>query len=305
MHILVLGSAAGGGVPQWNCNGLVSRAAREGKSVAPARTQASVAVSSDGASWFLINASPDLRQQILAQRKLWPPAGRLRGSPLKAVVLTGGEIDNVSGLLCMRERQAFTLWATERVHSTLDANPMFEALDRELVDRRILRLGAPIQLSGPEGALGLEIEAFAVPGKVPLYMERHASSLAGAPEETIGLEISDGKSSFHFIPGCARMTPESRQRIEKSALLFFDGTLWSDEEMITAGLGTKTGQRMGHMSMSGPEGSIASLATLEVQRRIFIHVNNSNPALLADSPQRKALEQAGWEVAFDGMEIEL
>jgi pyrroloquinoline quinone biosynthesis protein B len=305
LHILVLGSAAGGGVPQWNCNGLVSRAAREGKSVAPARTQASVAVSSDGTSWLLINASPDLRQQILAQRRLWPPAGRLRGSPLKAVVLTGGEIDNVTGLLCMRERQAFMLWATERVLSTLDANPMFEALDRELVDRCILRLGTPIQLSGAEGPLGLEVEAFAVPGKVPLYMERHASSLAGAPEETIGLEISDGKGSFHFIPGCARMTPDIRRRIEKSALLSFDGTLWSDEEMITSGLGTKTGQRMGHMSMSGPEGSIAILGALEVQRRIFIHVNNSNPALLADSPQRKALEHAGWEIAFDGMEIEL
>jgi pyrroloquinoline quinone biosynthesis protein B len=187
----------------------------------------------------------------------------------------------------------------------LEANPMFDALDRELVDRRILTLGAPVQLSGPEGPLGLTVEAFAVPGKVPLYMERRASSLAGAPEETIGLEISHANRAFHFISGCARMTPDIRKRIERSALLFFDGTLWSDEELIASGLGTKTGQRMGHMSMSGPEGSLASLAILELGRRIFIHVNNSNPALLSDSPERLALEQAGWEVAFDGMEIEL
>jgi pyrroloquinoline quinone biosynthesis protein B len=305
LQILVLGSAAGGGVPQWNCNGPVSRAAREGRPHVPARTQASIAVSKDGASWALINASPDLRQQVVAQPKLWPPADRLRGSPIKAVVLTGAEIDNVVGLLSMRERQAFTLWATGPVLATLDENPMFAALDHEVVDRRILNLGAPTQVSGPEGPLGLSMEAFAVPGKVPLYMERRTGILAGAPGDTIGLEVSDGSSCFHFIPGCARMTPDIRRRIEKSALLFFDGTLWSEEEMILSGLGTKTGQRMGHMSMSGPEGSIAGLARLELGRRIFIHVNNSNPVLLANSPERKALEQAGWEVAFDGMEIEL
>jgi pyrroloquinoline quinone biosynthesis protein B len=305
LHILVLGSAAGGGVPQWNCNGVVSRAAREGSPGAPARTQASIAVSSDGARWVLVNASPDLRQQTAVQRKLWPPADRLRGSPIEAVVLTGGEIDNVAGLLSMRESQAFTLWATERVLMALDANPMFEALDRELVDRRKLVLGASKQLSGPEGPLGITIEAFAVPGKVPLYMERQASNLSGTPEETIGLQISDGDGVFHFIPGCARITSEIRRRIGNSALLFFDGTLWTDDEMIASGLGTKTGQRMGHMSMFGPEGSIASLASLGISRRIFIHVNNSNPALLADSTERMQLEKAGWEVAFDGMEIDL
>jgi pyrroloquinoline quinone biosynthesis protein B len=160
-------------------------------------------------------------------------------------------------------------------------------------------------VTGPEGDLGLTVQAFSVPGKVPLYMEKQEKSLAGPPEETIGLAVSDGRQSFHYIPGCGAMNPDIRRRIEGSALLFFDGTLWRDDEMITAGLGSKTGQRMGHLSMSGPDGSMALLAATPLGRRIFIHINNSNMVLLADSPERQALESAGWEVAHDGMEIGL
>jgi pyrroloquinoline quinone biosynthesis protein B len=305
VRIIVLGSAAGGGVPQWNCNGPVSRAARAGSFAAPARMQASLAVSADGKDWVVINASPDLRQQILATPRLWPVDGKLRDTPIKAVVLTGGEIDNVAGLLSLRERQPFVLWATAGVHAALDANPIFEALDRALVERRALALDRPTALAGPGGALGLSLEAFSVPGKVPLYMESRSESLAGRPDGTIGLAIEHGRQRFHFIPGCAAMNPQIRRRITDSQLLFFDGTLWRDDEMITSGLGTKTGQRMGHLSMSGPEGSMALLADVPLGRRVFIHVNNSNPALLADSAERKALAAAGWEVAHDGMEIEL
>jgi pyrroloquinoline quinone biosynthesis protein B len=305
LQILVLGSAAGGGVPQWNCNGVVSQAARAGMASAPPRTQASIAVSADGKNWVIINASPDLRQQILANEQLWPAPGRLRDSPIKAVVLTGGEIDNVAGLLSLRERQAFSLWATGRVLGNLEANPIFEGLDRAIVARQRLPLDERTTVTGPEGDLGLTVQAFSVPGKVPLYMEKQEKSLAGPPEETIGLAVSDGRQSFHYIPGCGAMNPDIRRRIEGSALLFFDGTLWRDDEMITAGLGSKTGQRMGHLSMSGPEGSIALLAATPLGRRIFIHINNSNTALLADSPERQALMSAGWEVAHDGMEIEL
>lgn len=305
MQIIVLGSAAGGGVPQWNCNGPISRAARDGTEHGLARTQASIAVSGDGTTWAVLNASPDLRQQILANQCLWPDGAHLRDSPIKTVVLTGGEVDNVAGLLSLRERQAFRLWATQRVLANLDANPIFDALDRTLVERRALPLEQPVALSGPEGELGLSIEAFAVPGKVPLYLEGRSDSLAGAPEETIGLAISDRRLTFHFIPGCAAMTPELRRRLEGSALLFFDGTLWQDDEMVAAGLGTKTGKRMGHLSMSGPEGSMATLAGICLGRRIFIHINNSNRALLAESKERKELESAGWEVAHDGMEVVL
>jgi pyrroloquinoline quinone biosynthesis protein B len=306
LRILVLGAAAGGGVPQWNCNAPISAGVREGRLDSPCRTQASIAVSPDRERWVLINASPDLRQQLTQQRSLWPRPGRLRDSPVHAVVLTGGEIDNIAGLLSMRERQPFSLWATERVLTMLDDNPVFEALERGVVQRRPLALDQATTLSGPEGNLGIQVSAIAVPGKVPLYLEKQAGGdLAGSPDGSIGLEVSAGGKTFHYLPSCAALTPAIRDRIRGSSLLFFDGTLWSDDEMVAAGLSEKTGRRMGHMSMSGPEGSIALLGDLEIRRKMFIHVNNSNPALLADSPQRAELVRAGWDVAADGLEIDL
>lgn len=303
MRIVVLGAAAGGGVPQWNCNAPISRGVREGRIASPCRTQASIAVSLDGERWLLLNASPDLRQQLTEQRCLWPRPGRLRNSPVHAVLLTGGEVDNVAGLLTMRERQAFSLWATGEVLALLDANPIFEALDRAIVARCPLALDTPIDIAGPDGALGIQVLAFAVPGKVPLYMEKQpAGGLAG---QAIGLELSAGGRRFHYIPGCANLTLEIRRRIAGSSLLFFDGTLWRDDEMIALGTGSKTGRRMGHMSMSGPDGSVALLGDLNIGRKMYIHINNSNPALLADSPERAELNRAGWEIAADGMEIEL
>jgi pyrroloquinoline quinone biosynthesis protein B len=306
MHILVLGSAAGGGVPQWNCNAPISRGVREGGLVSSAKNQASIALTADGERWVLVNASPDLRQQILLRRALWPREGRRRDSPIEAVLLTGAEIDNVAGLLTMRERQAFAIWSTARVLDMLAENPIFEVLDGALVARRPLRLDEPTAIAGPAGETGITATAFAVPGKVPLYLEkRTGGDLAGAAEGSIGLELSDGRRRLHYIPGCAKLTDEIRRRITGSALLFFDGTLWSDDEMIVAGVGEKTGRRMGHMSMAGPAGSVAQLAGIEIARKLFIHVNNTNPALLPDSAERAQLREAGWEVAADGMEIEL
>jgi len=306
LRILVLGGAAGGGVPQWNCNASISSGAREGRIESPCRTQASIAISSDRERWVLVNASPDLRQQFLEQRQLWPRPGRLRDSPVQAVLLTGGEIDNMAGLLTMRERQAFSLWATRQVLTMLDDNPIFEALDRDLVQRCPLPLDRSVAIAGPEGELGIRVLAFPVPGKVPLYLEKQAGGdLAGSAEGSIGLEISAGGKTIHYVPGCASLTPGIRTRINRSDLLFFDGTLWNDDEMIAAGTGQKTGRRMGHMSISGPEGSIALLGDLEIGRKIFIHVNNSNPVLLAHSPQRAELNRAGWDIAADGMEIDL
>src|SRR5262249_33970614 len=161
---------------------------------------------------------------------LWPADGRLRDSPIKAVLLTGGEIDNVAGLLSLRERQPITIWATESVHAALDANPIFEALDRTIVERRTLALQRPTALTGPGGTLRVSVEAVSVPGKVQLYLGSRSESLAGRPEGTIGLEIGDGRQHFHFIPGCVAMNPDIRRRIEVSPLLFFDGTLWRDDE---------------------------------------------------------------------------
>ena len=202
MRIVVLGAAAGGGVPQWNCNAPISAGVREGRIVSPCRTQASIAVSLDRERWVLINASPDLRQQFLEQRCLWPRPGRLRDTPVQAVLLTGAEIDNVAGLLTMRERQAFSLWATGRVLAMLDENPIFAALDRAIVPRRPLPLDRIVALTGPEGELGIAVRAFAVPGKLPLYLEKRSpGDLAGAPEDSIGLEDLGRRQDLPLHPG--------------------------------------------------------------------------------------------------------
>lgn len=305
MEVVVLGSAAGGGFPQWNCNAPTSRRAREGSPHAKWRTQASVAVSADGERWVMLNASPDARQQLLQNRCLWPRS-RLRDSPVEAVVLTSAEVDHVAGLLSMREGQPFVLWGTPRVLGLLAENPIFGALNPDHVERRAFALGERIELSGARGPLGLAMTAFAVPGKVPLFLEsRDPQHLAGVPEDTIGLEIGSGASRFHFIPGCARMTTELAERVRGSALVFFDGTLWSDDELLRLGISGKTGQRMGHMSMNGGAGTLSAFDGLNVRRKIFIHVNTTNPVLVEDSPERAEVESRGWEVAEDGMRITL
>ncbi len=256
MEVVVLGSAAGGGFPQWNCNAPTSKRAREGSARAKWRTQASVAVSADGKRWVMLNASPDARQQLLQNQCLWPREG-LRDSPVRAVVLTSAEIDHVAGLLSMRESQPFVLWGTRRVLGLLAENPIFGALNPQYVQRRAFDLGERIELAGSDGPLGLAMTAFAVPGKVPLFLEgRDPQHLAGSAEDTIGLEIAAGSSKFHYIPGCARMTPELEDRIRGSALVFFDGTLWSDDELVQLGISYKTGQRMGHMSINGGVGHV-------------------------------------------------
>jgi pyrroloquinoline quinone biosynthesis protein B len=302
LHIVVLGAAAGGGFPQWNSNAPACQRARSGDPAAPARTQASIAISGDGVAWYVLNASPDLRAQINATPDLHPKDG-LRSTPIRGVFLTSGEIDAIIGLLTLRERQPFGLYATEQVLGQLAANPIFSALDSTIVPRNTLVLDQPVPLE----PAGLSITPFAVPGKVPLYAERGenpAEVLING--ENIGLEITDGRARALFIPGCALMTDALRARIRGADAVFFDGTLWTDDEMIRAGLGSKTGHRMGHMSIADrPDGTIESFRSLDVRRKIFIHINNSNPVLLAETPERAAAEQAGWDVAFDGMKITL
>lgn len=305
MEVVVLGSAAGGGFPQWNCNAPTSKRAREGSARAKWRTQASVAVSADGERWVMLNASPDARQQFLQNQCLWPREG-LRDSPVRAVVLTSAEIDHVAGLLSMRESQPFVLWGTRRVLGLLAENPIFGALNPEFVQRHAFELGQSVDLAGSDGSLGLTMTAFAVPGKVPLFLEgRGPQNLTGVAEDTIGLEITSGDARFHYIPGCARMTPELEDRIRGSALVFFDGTLWSDDELVQLGISYKTGQRMGHMSIDGGAGTLAAFDKLDVGRKIFIHVNTTNPVLDEDSPERAEVAAHGWEVAEDGMRITL
>jgi pyrroloquinoline quinone biosynthesis protein B len=302
LRIVVLGAAAGGGFPQWNSNGPGCARARAGDPAAPPRTQAGLAVSRDGERWFLINASPDLREQIGRSPFLHPrragPDGTGRDSPIAGVVLTGGDVDVIAGLLTLRERQPFTLYATDRILGVLDNNPIFEVLNRQVVARRAVALDDVIALDE-----GLSVALFAVPGKTPLYLETDDAPAITVDGVTVGAALSDGVSTVLFIPGCAAMTAALAARIRAARAVLFDGTLWRDDEMILQGVGTKTGRRMGHMSLSGPDGTLAAFADLEGPRKILVHINNTNPVLLADSPERAEVERLGWTVAHDGLEI--
>ena len=309
MRIKVLGAAAGGGYPQWNCNHPNSRRARSSDPAAQQRTQSSIAVSVDGDHWFLFNASPDLRQQINENDVLHPREG-LRHSPIQGVVLTNADVDHIAGLLNLRESQPLRLYGTNKVLDVLQGNSVFNVLNPKFVERIPLSLDVPLQLQLPNGvATGLVVVPFAVPGKVALWLEEKNKdvALAAVGEDTIALEIRNANQEvqFFYIPGCAEMTNDLADRLRGAPLVFFDGTLWRDDEMIRDDVGIKTGKRMGHMSMSGDDGSIAAFDSLRVKRKVFIHINTTNPVLLEDSDQRKFAIKAGWEVSYDGMEINL
>jgi pyrroloquinoline quinone biosynthesis protein B len=305
MKAVVLGAAAGGGFPQWNSNAEACRRARAGDGRVVARSQASLAVSGDGKRWFLINASPDLRQQIEA-RPMLQPYGAARSSPIEGVVLTGADVDAIAGLLHLRERQPFTIYASQRVLDVLKANPIFGVLAEGCVARQGVSLEKPFVLRNVDGSdSGLEAELFDVPGKVALYLEAGGSpeELAGKAGDTVGVELREDDRRLVYIPGCAAITDALKRRLEGASVLLFDGTLWQDDEMIRLGLGPKTGRRMGHMSVSGPDGTLAAFHALPAGRKILIHINNSNPILVEDSPEREAVVREGWEVAYDGMEV--
>jgi pyrroloquinoline quinone biosynthesis protein B len=298
IKIVVLGAAAGGGFPQWNSNAERCRRARASDPTCPPQSQASLAVSGNGDDWFLLNASPDLRQQILATPALHPAEG-LRSSPIRGVILTSGEVDAIAGLLTLRERQSFSLLAPEAVLDMLAANPIFNVLSADFVKRQVVLPTQPVDLAG-----GIRVTLFPVPGKVPLFLEGARAQLS-SDEDVCGVEISDGHKRMIFIPGCAQINDAVRSRVAGADLVLFDGTLWQDDEMIVAGLGPKTGRRMGHMPVHGPGGTLEAFAELSVGRKILIHINNSNPILDRASDQHAAVVAAGWDVAFDGMEVTL
>lgn len=305
MIIRVLGSAAGGGFPQWNCNCRNCADVRRGVPGLEPRTQSSVAVSVDGRGWVLLNASPDLRQQIAATPELNPSASDpLRSSPIRSVILTNADVDHVAGLLNLRESQPLTIYADPRVLSALSDNPIFGVLDRRYVERLPIQRDSPF---APAGCPGLAVEAFAVSGKVALYLEDEQAGpgLGTAIGDTIGLKLIDTRTGNFacYVPGCAVVDDALLRRLSGAAAILFDGTLFTDDEMIAQGLSQKTGRRMGHISMSGPKGSVAALASLDAGRLIFTHINNSNQALRQGSPERAWVEAAGWEIAHDGMEV--
>lgn len=297
LRALVLGSGGGGGVPQWNCGCRVCRLAWEGDARVKPRTQSSLAVSADGERWLLLNASIDLRQQIFATPAL-QPRGEGRSSPIAAVLLTNADVDHAAGLLALRERQRFTIWGTRSTLDIIGANRIFDVVAHDVVPRRAVKLGEPF-----EPLPGVSVELFPVPGKAPLWLEDGEVKTDEIGEGTVGVAVEAAGRRLVYAPGCARATDDLHRRIASADVLFFDGTLYSDDEMIANGLGGKTGRRMGHMPVSGPGGTLDELARHAGVRKILIHINNSNPILIEGSPEEAKVKAAGWDVAFDGMEV--
>lgn len=293
---IVLGSAAGGAFPQWNCRCPVCALAWAGDPRVKLRTQAGLAVSTGDGRWTLINASPDLGAQIRATPALHPKNG-LRGSPIDAVLLTGAEIDQIAGLLSLRESTPFTLYATPTSHAAVAGNAMFAAMDA--MTRHAINPGERVTLAG-----NIEAILFTVPGKLPLYLEGDDPQTEAETAANVGVELHAGGARLVFIPGAAAVTPRVREHLTRADVVLFDGTLFTDDEMVRSGTGQKTGRRMGHMPIDGEGGSLQALNGLNA-RRIYVHINNTNPILVAGSVERRKVESAGWQVAEDGMEIAL
>ena len=299
MHVILLGTAAGGGFPQWNCACTGCRTARRDPAAAVPRTQSSVAVSADGSHWFLLNASPDVRAQLA----LLPPgaAGGVRQHPIEGVLLTDAELDHTLGLLLLREGGALPLHATAAVSATIQHDSRILPVLRAFADVPLTTLeegvAVPLRYRGGESS-GLTVEAFAVPGGAP----RFASG--DAPGHTVGLLIRGGAHTCAFVPGCAALEPPLIGRLTGLDLVLFDGTFWRDDELLHVTGGSRTGRGMGHLPISGPGGSLEILPRLG-SPVVYVHLNNTNPVLLETSPERAAVGAAGLAVGADGMTFTL
>ena len=260
-------------------------------------TQSSVAVSVCGVAWALLNASPDIRAQVDACSQMHPRG--LRGSPISSVVLTNGDIDHIAGLLTLREKTAFEIYATAAGLEILASNAVFGVLDRSLVSRHPITLDQPFH-----PVPGLTVTPFAVPGKVALFLEGDTLNLEEVGEQTVGLFLESDGARAAYVPGCAAIPDWLLDRLQRVDLLLFDGTVWNNDDMQRTGTGEKTGARMGHVPLNGAQGSLERLHDLDA-RKVFIHINNTNPILQPDSPERAEVIARGWEIAHDGMEITL
>jgi len=300
----VLGAAAGGGFPQWNCNCRNCDGVRKGSIRATPRTQSSICVSSDGINWVLFNASPDL----LAQIKSFPPLqpGRaIRDTGIRAIVLVDGQIDHTTGLLMLREGKPLEIWCTDMVHEDLTTgNPLFKILGHYAgVNRHRLPI-EPGSSFTMEGIDHLRFESVSLKSKAPPYSPHRDNPHDG---DNVGLRIVDtrsGKSVF-YAPGLGEIEPHLRPLLEGADAVMVDGTFWTDDEMIRLGVSKKRAREIGHLPQSGPGGMIEVLQPLRARHKVLIHINNTNPILDEDSAERGQLRAAGIDVAFDGMEIEL
>jgi pyrroloquinoline quinone biosynthesis protein B len=256
-----------------------------------------LAVSPDGERWLVLNASPDIRQQIALTGDLHPRA-RSRHSPIEAVLLTSAEVDHVAGLLTLRERQPLAIYGTPQILDTMALNPIFDVLASGIVMRHPVQFGQAI-----EPVDGLSATVFAVAGKVPLWRENESSTSNEEFGATVGVLLEAAGKRIAYVPGCALIDDNLLRRIAGVDVLFFDGTVFHDDELVRAGVSEKTGRRMGHIPMEGDDGSMARLSDVPVPRRIYVHINNTNPVLVEGSAERRLVEGQGWTVAHDGLRI--
>jgi pyrroloquinoline quinone biosynthesis protein B len=304
MRIRVLGAAAGGGFPQWNCNCRNCDGVRKGNVRATPRTQSSIAVSGDGVNWILFNASPDLLAQYKGFAEL-QPARAIRDTAIRSVVLMDAQIDHTTGLLMLREGRPLEIYCTDMVREDLSTgNPLFKILGHycgvnwhEVPTGR----GSSFPVIGAE-----ELTFTAVPSKsnAPPYSPHRDNPLEG---DNIGMRIADPRSGkvLFYAPGLGEIEPHLKPFLEEADVLMVDGTFWTDDEMIKLGLSKKHARDIGHLAQSGAGGMIEVLKPLKASRKILIHINNTNPILDEDSDERRQLASAGIEVAYDGMEVKL
>ncbi len=303
-RVHVLGAAAGGGFPQWNCNCRNCDGVRRGTVRTRARTQSSICVSSDGVNWVLFNASPDLLAQIKAFPALQPGRG-IRDTGIRAIVLVDGQIDHTTGLLMLREGRPLEIWCTDMVHEDLTTgNPLFNILGHYAgVNRHRLPIEAGSSFT-IDGIDHLRFSSLALKSKAPPYSPHRDDPHDG---DNVGIRITDARTgrNLFYAPGLGEIEPHLRPLLEQADAVLVDGTFWTDDEMIALGISKKRARDIGHLPQSGPGGMIEVLKPLRAQRKVLIHINNTNPILDENSPQRAQLAAAGIEVAFDGMEIEV
>lgn len=305
MLLRVLGSAAGGGFPQWNCACANCTGMRQGLIAASPRRETSVGLSTGEGDWFLINASPDIRAQIESCAALHPY--QTRSSPIHTIILTNGDLDHCLGLLMLRENHRLVLYATDSVRRGFtEGNVLYRTLQRfaDQVTWRTLKLDVEEPLLHADGKpSGLTVTAVAVPGKLPIHLEGLVSSLE--PDINVGLRFRQSTDGgvFAYFPAVGRITASVLNALEEADCVMFDGTFWSSDELSAPGYLEKSAEELAHCPVGGSEGSLATLSEVTARRRVFIHINNTNPMLRDDSYERHLVEAAGWEVAWDGMGI--
>jgi pyrroloquinoline quinone biosynthesis protein B len=296
-----MGTAAGGGFPQWNCWCASCRIARSDPRAAWPRTQSSTAISPDGRLWFLLNASPDVREQLGRLPSNGVPIAT-RHVPIEGVILTDAELDHSLGLVLLREARHLALYTTSAIASVLEHDSRILPVSRAFADipHTVLHLGERVNLVDRTGApSGLTVEAFTVPAGPPKFATSHD------PGHTVGLMIREPatRRACAYVPGCGDLGGELLERLSEADILLFDGTFWRDDEMALQGIGTLTAREMDHLPISGPGGSLERLAALPCRHRIYTHINNTNPILLEHSPERAAVVRAGLTVGYDGLRL--